>query len=31
MVAAVSELQRLGVRDEDGNITEEFRNVLLKK
>lgn len=30
-VAAVSKLQRLGVLDEDDNIAEEFRNVLLKK
>ena len=30
-VAAISKLQRLGVLDEDDNIAEEFRNVLMKK
>jgi hypothetical protein len=28
---AISKLQRLGVIDEEGNIAEEFRNVLMKK
>ena len=29
--AAIAKLQRLGVFDEDENIVDEFRNILMKK